>query len=404
MKKDYFGRYEIKQCKRDGDTKGKVRNMIVMDLKVDNLFAFRNFHINMSYPKKIVGSSIEQEHLEGRKNFRYKKVNIILGANASGKTSLGNAIQRICNFIDSKVPTFITDYIQDRQKKTSISMDFIVQKHVLYRVDIEIPGKKEDEPYRAWDINVCVRQEKINASDNYEKCVERLEKQELVYGENYFLELDKVESMSWSFQMNNKLDGYDIIVSEEYLGVLEKLLKVLDPFVEGVKKLTEVENAYVIRVNGKDEIMQEHNHVWKFLDNCTLSSGTRQGVEVAQAITGIIYGGYEFYYCDEKFSYIHSDIEKACLSIMIESLKPDNQLFFTTHNLDILDMDLPKHSFSFLKKDITDEEQPIKCVTASSFLKRNTDSLRNAVDNDLFNVAPEVDKIFEIIGMYNPTH
>ena len=30
------------------------RKMIVMDVKIDNFFAFKKFHMNMSYPKKIV--------------------------------------------------------------------------------------------------------------------------------------------------------------------------------------------------------------------------------------------------------------------------------------------------------------------------------------------------------------
>ena len=53
--------------------------MIIMDIKVDNIYAFKDFHINMSYPKKIVNSTIENEFLEERTNFRYKKVNIIMG-------------------------------------------------------------------------------------------------------------------------------------------------------------------------------------------------------------------------------------------------------------------------------------------------------------------------------------
>lgn len=60
-----------------------------------------------------------------------------------------------------------------------------------------------------------------------------------------------------------------------------------------------------------------------------------------------------------------------------------NQLFFTTDNLDILDLPLCKHSFNFLKKD----DQGISMVNAATYLKKNTDSLRNALDNDLFSVA-----------------
>ena len=62
--------------------------MIVMDLKLDNLCAFRNFYVNFSYPKKIVNSYIENEHLEGMPNFRYKQVNIIMGSNAIGYENL----------------------------------------------------------------------------------------------------------------------------------------------------------------------------------------------------------------------------------------------------------------------------------------------------------------------------
>ena len=72
MRGDYFAnREEI-----NNDKGGQA--MIIMDIKVDNLFAFKNFHMNMSYPKRIVDSTIEKEYLEKRPNFRYKKV-IILG-------------------------------------------------------------------------------------------------------------------------------------------------------------------------------------------------------------------------------------------------------------------------------------------------------------------------------------
>ncbi len=96
---------------------------------------------------------------------------------------------------------------------------------------------------------------------------------------------------------------------------------------------------------------------------------------------------HDLYYCDELFSYVNSDIEKACLSIIIEKLSGRKQLFFTTHNSDILDMQLPKHSFTFLKKDVNNEDDSIKCIAASQYLKRSTDSLKHAVENDLFCTA-----------------
>lgn len=89
-------------------------------------------------------------------------------------------------------------------------------------------------------------------------------------------------------------------------------------------------------------------------------------------------------------------MEKAILSVMINKLHENEQLFFTTHNTDILDLPLPKHSFIFLQKDMNDEENPIKCISASSLLKRNTDCIKNAVENDLFSVAPKMDEIYDL--------
>ena len=53
--------------------------MIVLNLELDNLFGFEDFKINFSYPKKVENSSIKDEFLKDRPNFRYKKVNILLG-------------------------------------------------------------------------------------------------------------------------------------------------------------------------------------------------------------------------------------------------------------------------------------------------------------------------------------
>ena len=72
--------------------------MLVLNLELDNLFGFEDFKINFSYPKKIENSSIKDEFLKDRPNFRYKKVNILLGTNSTGKTSIGKAMMAILTF------------------------------------------------------------------------------------------------------------------------------------------------------------------------------------------------------------------------------------------------------------------------------------------------------------------
>ena len=371
-------------------------DMIVMDVKIDNFVAFKNFHMNMSYPKKIVGSYIENEFLRERKNFRYKKVNIIMGANASGKTSIGKMMMRFFNFIDKKQYENLTDVICDVTREASFQMDFVTDKNVLYRVKTIISPRRE-EKYKMEDIDVSVISTEIALKDSYETCVKRIEGKNEEKADSYIEELEKIKGLSWMFEYpfdstDNARRMYIPRNPKRYLLILENILKTLDPAIMKVEKSDEVENTYIIRFEDKSVIIQDG----KLIDSNLLSSGTKSGIEIAGILTSIMEGDFGFYYCDEKFSYIHSDIEKAILSVMIDKLHENEQLFFTTHNTNILDIPLPKHSFLFLRKDMTDAKEPVKCISASTLLKRNTDSLKNAVENDLFSVSPQIDLIYDL--------
>ena len=76
---------------------------------------------------------------------------------------------------------------------------------------------------------------------------------------------------------------------------------------------------------------------------------------------------------------------------MIDFLKPNTQLFFTTHNMEVLNMDLPIHCFTFLKK-----REKIEVVYASEYIDEDNIFLMEAIKNDVFNVAPYLDLIYEL--------
>ena len=120
--------------------------MLVLNLELDNLFGFEDFKINFSYPKKIENSSIKDEFLKDRPNFRYKKVNILLGANSTGKTFIGKAMMAIFNFLNKKEIIAISQYIRNIKKEMSFSIDFILDgKNILYRVNLKYEKESESE-------------------------------------------------------------------------------------------------------------------------------------------------------------------------------------------------------------------------------------------------------------------
>lgn len=371
--------------------------MIIMDLKINNFFAFENFHINFSYPKKIVNSYLEDEFLEGYPNFRYQKINIIMGSNATGKTSLGKMILAIFNLINKKNIDLISPFISNKKKNAFFAMDFVEKKenkYYLYRMNAHFLGNDEDS-YSIDNVKINVYSVEIKKRDNYELCSERLD---LLTNnkstENYITELEKIPKLSWgfAFPFDPFKSEYSVLDDDRYLKLLEYTLKVLDPAVKYVRRIENVKNAFIISFGDKDIILQDG----KIVNESLLSSGTKEGIRIASIIDSLKVGKEAVYYCDEMFSHIHSDIEKGFFSLMIDLLGRNSQLFFTSHNTDLLDLPLPKHCFTFLKKEIYDDGQVISAINASKYLKKNTDSLRNAVDNDLFSVSPNLVLLDEI--------
>lgn len=374
-------------------------HMVIMDVKFDNFYAFRNFHMNMAYPKKILHSYIENEFLEGYPNFRYKKVNIIMGANASGKTSLGKMLMNIFNFLKKKEFSSITHAICNPALSARFSIDFVASDgNRLCRLETSIAPRTGEE-YQMSDITASVKIADITQNDRYETCAQRLNRAKNIPAPNYLEELEKLPSLSWFFSYPQdfvgKIPRRILSDSEIYLKILENILKALDPAISGVTRFGDLDGVYAIHLLDDVAILQDG----ELTNSELLSTGTKSGIDIAALLTSIIEGRNSFYYCDEKFSYIHSDIEKAILSVMIESLQENDQLFFTTHNADLLDLPLPKHSFLFLRKNIANKDCPIDCVSASDWLKRSTDSVKAALDNDLFSTAPATDLIYDILNI-----
>ncbi len=372
--------------------------MILMNLKLDNYMAFHDFEMNMSYPKKIVGNPMI-ENLKDYPKFRYRKLNILMGSNASGKTSIGKMLMCIFNFINQKEFNNLLSFINDTTKAATFEVQIVMNDN-FYRITSIVKGKDDEEDYTSDNFLIKVDKIEINKADTYEKCVERLErKSSNDFNQDYIRELEKVEKLSWAFEFpmdSRRVSSKYIPENEErYLCILKNTLQALDPLISDVEKVKEVKDTYVIHL-GNDSIIIKNGSV---IGGDKLSSGTKEGISIANMYVAMVCGGYDFFYCDEKFSYVHSDIEKAFLSLMVQKLEGDSQLFFTTHNTDILDMDFPKHSYNFLRKEIYDNDCYISVVNAGDYVKKNSDSVKNAVQNDLFSSAPMLEKVFALANI-----
>ena len=232
--------------------------MVVLDVKLNNFYSFRDFHMNLTYPKKIVGSCINNEHLKGRPNFRYKKINIIMGANASGKTTFGHTLMKIFNFIDKKNYELITEIIGDPTKEASFTLDLASEQNIFYRIICKITPT-HNEKYTSENVKLEIRKENIWLKDSYESCVKRIDDMVCSYSDNYSDELEKMEELYWLFEHPEDTDRTINFPKDDkkFPFILENILKALDPSICSVEKSQEVDNAYVIRLQNKAVILQD---------------------------------------------------------------------------------------------------------------------------------------------------
>ena len=353
--------------------------MIIMDVKLSHVYGFDDFHMNFTYPRKIAVDIIGDETLEGRERFRYKKAVILMGANATGKTSFGRALLKIFSSIKEANEAILRE-LDHTGTPAKFQVDFVNEGYTLHRFAGTVDGE-----------NVSIR---YLTADIAEMAVEKL--------------VDRTDEIGGNFKILRKAIGplefrfaYPEIETSLRVGGVEKtaLLKTLrvvigtlDPTLTDVSIAKDLKDSFVIRRRGKEIIIQDG----KLLNRELLSSGTAEGIDVAVFLASMLSHKNCFYYCDEHFSYIQSDIEKNIFGLMVERLGKNEQLIFTTHNTDMLDLNLPKHAFAFLRKEIDDGEYNVTVTFASDFLKRNTDSVKCAMENDVFQSLPDASLLDEL--------
>lgn len=108
--------------------------MIVLHLKLDKIYGFGSFEIVFTYPKKVVNSIIETEHLTGRERVRCKKVSVLMSSNTTGKTGLGKALMKIFSFINSD-PALLNDMASGSGASFCIDWGGLMNSKCIYYVE-----------------------------------------------------------------------------------------------------------------------------------------------------------------------------------------------------------------------------------------------------------------------------
>lgn len=350
--------------------------MIVLKLKLNKIFEFNDFEIDFTYPKKIVNSIIEEEHLSGRERFRYKKAVILMGANATGKTSLGRVLSIVFQSLEKRNSYTLREIM--KEDGASLSIDFVNKGYRLHRFTARVVDGTNTLEYIYYSSE-------IEKMDSYEKCVRKLTDQTTLF-KKHTNDEDLFGKINYRFsypEIQNFLALKDVDKAD-LLKTFRAVIGTLDPSLQNIEIAKELKDSFIIRRKDQEIIIQEG----KLLNRELLSSGTIGGIGVAIFLASMLSKEPCFYYCDEHFLYIQSNIEKRIFGIMLERIPNNGQLIFTTHNTDMLDLNLPKHTYVFLRRVYENGVSRVSAISASDSLKRNTDSVRSAEENDVFGALP----------------
>lgn len=383
--------------------------MIFLKVKLDNIYMFKDAILDLTYARKLSNPTVPYEYLEDFPKINFKRVCILTGANASGKTVLGKSLCMISNYLVGRDVNAkggilnIADKVWDKKKPGSFTVEFVTPENGLFHyisVLIDQNGLVQED-YR----NLVMRPshsyndlgKRIFSSPSYHSFYNREKQNHGVTSPGFrsyassIGELLPMENQVWNYCFSEYHDT-PLKPTNTDVKLFEAILKSFDSSIASVKRIRGSEkDSFLVKFSNKDEALISDGVVQ---DHGRFSRGTLESLDLASFFQWLKRSDRGTYFLDEKMAYSHSLVEQTILNLFVEVLGKQAQLFVTTHNLDILSMNFPMHSFTFLRKDLYSQ---IIHPEKLGFVSKNDRNLVGFVRNDVFNTLPSTEMLNELL-------
>lgn len=423
--------------------------MIFTKIKLKNWYSFKDATLDLTYPKKISNNSINYEYLKKFEKIRFKRVQIISGANSSGKTSFSKAVSAIRDFLAlNHISPYIQEGIRSENEKIGFEVEFISEKirsvrdlednngskpvvvtssdydhFSLLEVSFEDPSPRSKKSFRNFGYTYKYFSVPIQTSDtttSLRRKIESLKEGKALKNSIYLSNIPNISTEETN--LNNLLEYHYFPSAIGYLcsdlnhplidsktemdlkkNVLYKVLKTFDPSISGIsdsihEDSKEHKGFYVDFYNKKSLYISKSGDI---ADNKhLLSLGTHQAVNLAKFLSSVIdfsssHNDASFmYFLDENMANVQSEIEKSMINLVIEKMGDSSQFFYNTHNYEVLEMNLPIHSFVFIKRD---DENNSSFIQAEHKFNKNDRTILSYVKNDVLGTLPDTHLIDDLL-------
>lgn len=386
--------------------------MIITKVSCDNMYMFNNFSLDLTYQKKRKHQLSENDVLFDGSKIKVRKNVIIMGGNASGKTTFGKLLCFISNYIfRGQIEDDYFNLSDISYKKNEISwfsLEFVIDS-TAYLLKVSFMGNTL--------INETLSSCKIYRSHNIEKMRENLEKADAISQYNNTLKKEtKMLSdnlVSYAFLVNVSSESGYIKSEIKYLFSISKrnndtlgqyvdihalndILPKIDNTVRAVKSMyvdNEITTTYQIIFNNGENLVVPKGDIESCKDR--LSHGTFEAIEFLKLLTFMKNNPGAMIYVDEMLAHMHSELEAYLIRKAILIKPVQSQIFISTHNIDIFQLNVPINVFVFFKRNSNGYND---AMYPSDILNKNDRNLTQYYVNDYFGVMPDysiLDQSFE---------
>lgn len=403
--------------------------MLITKFSFQNLYSFENFRVDLTYPRPLKFTTVGHEYLSFAPKFKVKRLCVISGGNATGKTSVGKLLCAAMNFMAGRNNTITMSFVKvrDPNDDATLMIEFVIPKTQVFH-EVVLTFKGGENELETELIKIEHRSTKIRKNDTQISARKRLADVEAsIESLKDFPEIDLAKALhkkiwlgdmaanvfAWKYVFYETSESSDKSIARLKLlnlGIASKTLKAFDPTIHEIKELVERRGkqdknndsqktqAYQIEFRNGNRVTLDSESLSKSEGYKRLSKGTFEALSIIDFIEAInhfkLFDTSATFFLDERMAHVHTQLEIAMLNVMIQKLGKTSQLFYTTHNTDLLEMEVPIHSHLFLKRNYN---ALVEAVQPEVIFKKNDRKLSQYVKNDIFGTCPDTSLIDEII-------
>ena len=142
--------------------------MIILKIACNNLYMFKNFEVDFTYNRQVNHLLAKNDRIFAGSKIKVRKNLIVMGANASGKTTFGRLLCSVLGFIYGRTLDRLETVQYDRSEDASFEIEFVVNetayllKAVFHNFTLQYEILTCQKIYKSYDIKTLRKKLRTN--------------------------------------------------------------------------------------------------------------------------------------------------------------------------------------------------------------------------------------------------